>query len=332
MKITLKDIAEKTGYSVSTVSRVINGSDKISTKAQEEIMKCAEELNYPASKRNRPPGKFQTPYITLVTDFHEGEFYSSYFYGFNKAANSLNVDLTLLSVKNPKQEASRAIKKLVYQGVDGVILFTPELTRSDYLNIVDEIPENFPIVSNALIESPIISTVTFDGYSGGHIAANHFEKKGYQNVGIVKGPFDKAEARYRSNGFVDYCNATDKLNLTWTYEGNFDYQTGVEAFSQFKSLENQPRAIFMSNDLMCQGFVEEAKHIGMKLPDDIAVLGYDDLPMCRHTYPQLSSVHTGFKELGIATLRALLDKIQQENTEQGMLSLIPVQLAERDSS
>lgn len=334
MKVTLNDIAEKCGYSVSTISRVLNGSDKISTNTREKIVTAALELDFPIYKINQPIGNYRTPKLMLVTDFHGSEFYSSYFNGFAQTAHQQNYRLALTSVTNPKEEVINRLMMLVGSDIDGIILFIPELQRSDYTKILEKLPQNYPIVSNALIESPIITTVTFDGYSGGHKAAQHLEDQGYRQLGIIHGPSQKAESRFRTNGFQDYIKQSDTLELIWEFEGDFTYKSGIAAYQDFAKSKRPPRAIFGSNDLMCHAFMEELKKEGGTLPGDVAMLGYDDLPLCQHTHPQLSTIKTNFNELANATIQALIEqtKTKQNSMQQGVLSQIPVSLVKRETS
>ncbi|MEN9838942.1 MAG: hypothetical protein RL177_421 [Bacteroidota bacterium] len=333
MKVTLQDIASATGYSISTVSRVLSGSNKISGTARTDIIAAAQRLKYPLN-RIRASDKIQTELnVVIITDFHEGEFYASYFYGFAQSAKSLNLRLSLLSLNNPREEIKEYIGQVSDQYYDGAILFMPELTREDYETLMGDLPDQFPVISNALIESPVIPTVTFDGYGGGHIAAEHFHHRGYKTLGIVKGPLHKAETRFRYMGFKDYCQSNQtQLSLTWEYLGDFSFQSGVDAFADWKRSPNRPRAVFLSNDLMATGFMEAARIDNLRIPEDVAILGYDDLPMCVHSHPEISSIRTDFTALGLTTLRTLKSKILHPEQPVGVQSLIPASLNARASS
>jgi len=321
MKVTLQDIANATGYSISTVSRVLSGSSKISSSARTDIIASAQRLKYPLN-RIRASDKDQTQLnVALITDFHEGEFYSSYFVGFAKTAPSLNMRLSLISLGDPRTEIKEYIGQVSDQYFDGAILFLPELQRSDYESLIHDLPEQFPVISNALIESPVIPTITFDGYGGGHTAAEHFHKQGYATAGIVKGPASKAETRFRNMGFQDYCTKTKgKLSLTWQFEGDFSYKSGVDAFADWLKQANRPRAVFLSNDLMATGFMEAARMEHIRIPEEVAIMSYDDLPMCEHSHPEISSIRT------------LKDKILHPEHSVGVQSLIPVSLIVRAST
>jgi DNA-binding LacI/PurR family transcriptional regulator len=332
MKITLQDIASDTGYSASTVSRVLNGSDKYSDETRNAVLEAAHRLNYLTNKIR--PTEHTKSYlnIALLTDFHEGEFYASFFYGYVQASKDMNLRISLISLRNPKEMIKDYIGIYSDQYFDGAIIFLTALKREDYEAIAADIPEGFPVISNALIESPVLTTITFDGYSGGHMAASHFNKKGYKKVGIIKGPQFKAESRFRFNGFADYVNQTNDMTLVMEYLGNFNYESGVQAYKEYRKLADKPEAIFISNDLMTHGFIDSAKADGLDIPGQIAVLSYDDLPMSVHSHPKISSVKTDFQALAKASLESLIERKENPQTSSGILSLVPVSLNVRESS
>lgn len=333
MKVTLKDIANDTGYSVSTVSRVLNGSNKISASTKNEILESAQKFDYQTPKvRNAQTSTRLLNVALIASGFHEGEFYTSFFNGLNQAAHDNNIRLFLTGIRDPKEETPKIIREITTNYYDGAILFLPEYKRRDYKVLEDLIPSNFPIISNALIENPVFATITFDSYSGGHLAAIHFEEKEHQQVGIIKGPFERAESRFRYNGFADYIHQHETMKLTWSHEGDFTFESGHDAFEAYQSLSEKPTAVFASNDDMCNGFMEAAISKNYRFPSDVAVIGYDDLPVSRHNRPTMSSIRTNYTKLGEATMKLLREKLSNPKQSDNMLSFVPVTVIERDSS
>lgn len=333
MKVTLKDIADDTGYSVSTVSRVLNGSNRISTSTREEVLESAEKFGYLTPRIRNAQSSTSTLNIALVASgFHEGEFYVSFFHGLNQAASENNIRLFLLGVLNPRKQIEEVIKEITFNYYDGIVLFLPEFNRADYEQVEKNLPDRFPVISNALIENPVFSTITFDSYSGGYLAATHFERQQYYEVGIINGPKNRAESRFRSNGFIDYVTQQNQMSLRWQYNGDFTFEEGVASFMEFHKLKKKPRAIFACNDDMSNGFMEAAKLKGYRFPQDIALIGFDNLPICRHNQPTISSINTDFKQLGEATMKILREKLSNPDLKTSMVSFVPVSLAVRESS
>lgn len=333
MKVTLKHIAEETGYSISTVSRVLNGSDKISKTARRKIYRTAKRLNYPIYRTQNGDKVVDTLKIFfVVTGFHIGEFYASMFDGLNKAAEKHNAQLSLISIQKSFDETLKAIKELSQEKYEGLIIFAPEFQKQNYEQLIDELPHKYPIVSNAVIENPVISTVSFDSYSGGFLAGEHFRKNGYRNCGIIKGPFEKAEARYRANGYRDFIFQSSDMELCWEFQGDFTFESGIQAFKAFEKADKKPRCIFASNDVMGHGFLEEALKHNYRVPEDLALVGYDDLPICTRHRPTISSIHTDYEKLGLVTMEKMKEIFTNPDQQEGVLSLVPVTLKARESS
>lgn len=333
MKVTLKDIAEETGYSISTVSRVLNGSDKIGKQARREIYRTAKKLNYPIYRTLDGKEIIDTLKILfIVTGFHQGAFYSSLFYGMNRAAEKYNVQISFVFLNKPFNKILKTIRNIEDDKFEGLVLFAPEFNKNHYQRIKEELPDKFPIISNGLIENPVVSTVTFDGYSGGFLAGEHFNKKGYEKCGIIRGPLEKTEARYRFNGFRDYITQDKEMELVWNFDGDFTFESGVEAFKKFEKEDLKPRAIFASNDDMGHAFLEEALARGYQVPDELALVSFDDLPICRRHRPTISSVHTDYEKLGLVTVEKMKELLDNPDQQEGVLSLVPVHLNIRESS
>lgn len=333
MKVTLQDIANETGYSVSTVSRALKGSDKLSETTKTQILKSAREMEYRTPRmRNAHISKKKINVALVATGFHEGEFYVCFFHGLNKAAAKNNTRLNLMGLLNPKKELAALVKGISTSHFDGIILFIPEFKREDYEELLRYIPLDFPVISNALIEDPVFPTITFDSYSGGHKAAKHFADQGYKTVGIIEGPVERSEARFRSNGFREFVNQHPDMECLWQFPGDFTFDTGVAAFKAFEKASRKPQAIFACNDTMANGFMEAAKQKRYKFPDDIALIGYDDLPVCRHNQPTISSIHTNYEDLGMATMKAMRERLSNTDLNTNLVSFVPVSVSLRESS
>lgn len=334
MKATLKDISDKTGLSISTVSRILRGESKTSSKNVELTIKAAQEINYPLNSRVLN-GKYdykQRLQVALVTSFYPDEFYSTFFYGFNSATKGFNINLSLYTFNPAEGSLGEFLTELSHNSIDAAVLFLPTLQEQDYRNMLDNIPEDFTLISAAPLFNPVLDTITFDSYRGGYIVAKHFYEKGYHDVGIITGPTNKNESLLRKNGFTDYISQKSDMNLTWIFEGDYTFDAGKNAYEEYSALTKKPRAVFASNDYMCLGFLEQATKDGLKIPQQIAIAGYDDLPICNYVHPSITSVHTNYEILGQKTFNILKEKMKSESNHSGVLSIIPVTLSIRSST
>lgn len=334
IKATLQDIANNTGLSISTVSRILRGESKTSSQNVALTIKTAQEINYPINSRilNSKYSYKKKIQVALITSFYPDEFYSTFFYEFNVAASDLNINLSLHVFNPDRGSLAEFVTELSYNSIDSAILFLPTLQEKDYEKVIEEGPKDFTLVSVAPLFNPILDTITFDSYRGGFIVAQHFFEKGYSDVGIITGPINKNESLLRKNGFLDCINQKDDLTLTWQFEGDYSLNSGKHAFEAYIKLQNKPRAIFSSNDYMCLGFLEQAAKNGVKVPEDVAIAGYDDLPICNYVHPAITSIHTDYKILAKKTFGILKENMETTSTYNGVLSVIPVSLSERKTT
>lgn len=332
MKVTLKDIAEDTGYSISTISRALNGVDKTSAKAKKEILKSARKLNYPLQNkvdRATAEGNLE---VMLITGIEIGEFYAAFFNGINNAASREKVKLSLTSLENEVPAINEIAEMVEEESYNGLIINTPRFNTRQYQELKELLPEDFPVISNEVLDNQIFDTVGFDNYSGGNLVAKHFKDRGYHTCGLIRGPREKTESQLRAHGYKDYLETQDNMELVWEVEGNFSIDSGINAFNEFENLKQKPRAIFSSNDNMCKAFMQEAMVQGYSFPEDIAIVGFDDLPYCQRHRPTISSVHTDYELLGKVSIQKMKEMLANSDQPKTLLNLVPVELNVRDSS
>ncbi len=333
-KVTLKDIAKDTGLSISTVSRALSQTGKISKENEKRVFESAYRLNYPLTNAHTPVEHRRSINIALVTRHYTGEFYASLFEGFDQSTKGKKAVISLISVTHSSSPVIQVLSELKKNRYDAAVIFLPEFRAADYLELLQRVSSDFPIVSIAPIASPVMDTVTFDNYRGGYLVARHFEEQGYRDLGIIQGPVQQSEAMLRKNGFIDYIQASENLNLAWQFNGDFSFQKGKEAYTDFRNQNRKPDAVFCSNDSMTLGFMHSALRDGVHIPCDVAVAGFDDLPACTLYTPTITSVHTPYELLGKKTLELILNRLNEQTDihHTGYTSLVPVSLNVRESS
>ncbi len=332
-KTTLQDISEYTGLSISTISRILRGESGQGENVKTAI-DAASKLNYPLNV-GYLKGKYHyktNARIALVTTIFPSEFYASLMTGLNKAAELSQTDLSIHHLNPEKIELFEFIKSLIARNIEGVILFLPELTEHAYQQLVKKLPTDFAFVSVLPVQNPSLDTITFDSYGGGYLVAKHFHEKGYLDVGIVNGPFNRQESLLRRNGFYDYVAKQKEMKVVWSYDGNFEYMDGFSAFLNYLNTSKKPRAVFCANDVMCMSFLSKATEYGISVPNELALAGFDDLPMCKYINPSITTVKTDYVALGKKTLETLKTKLTQKDPHTGIQSLIPVTISKREST
>ena len=268
----------------------------------------------------------------MITRFRTGEFYSSFFTGFLEAAEKKDLNISLFSVQASLKKVNNLIREIRNLGYSSAVLFIPQLKEDQYRQILKAKPKDFPILSCSNIDNTVLDTITFDAYQGAMLVSRHFHNQGFRKLGIIEGPYEMPEARFRTNGFMDFIKQNNDTFCVWECKGDYTLESGIKAFQNYHQFENKPEAIFAANDAMALGFIESARKAGYSIPDDIAIAGYDDLPFCEYHYPQITSVHTDYQLLAERTLDDLLSRLGNSDQHQGIVTLVPVSLKVRNSS
>ena len=327
MRTTLKQIADDTGLSIATVSRALRRNRRRYSKNEEKIYASARKLGYPFI--GKLDGEEQLT-IALVSEVHQGEFYSSLFNGFYNSSKDSESDIVFVNLAKHSDDPVQHIINLSKK-YSGICLFLPNLEKIDYKRIRQGVGK-YPIISLTPMKNPTIDTVSFDSYSGGYMIAKHFEEQGYKNFGIVSGPGDAVDAVFRKNGFVDHINEKKDLNLVWEYKGDFSSESGREAFLDYKRKNISDIAIFGCNDHTCFGFMKAAIEAGCKIPYDFIIAGYDNLSFCDTFTPELTSVATDFDVLGKRAIRTIENMVNDSNEIIRQFSMVPVEIIIRAST
>ncbi|MFL3005928.1 MAG: LacI family DNA-binding transcriptional regulator [Candidatus Neomarinimicrobiota bacterium] len=327
MRTTLKQVADDTGLSIATVSRALRRDKRRYSKNEEKIYASARKLGYPFIGELNNEEQLT---IALVTEVHQGEFYSSLFNGFYNSSKNSESDIVFVNLAKHSDDPVQHIINLSKK-YSGICLFLPNLEKIDYKRIRQGVGK-YPIISLTPMKNPTIDTVSFDSYSGGYMIAKHFEEQGYKNFGIVSGPGDAVDAVFRKNGFVDHISEKEDLKLVWEYKGDFSSESGRDAFSNYKKQNIPNMAIFGCNDHTCFGFMKGALEAGYKIPKDFIIAGYDNLSFCVNFTPELTSVATNFDILGKRAIRTIENMVNDSNEIIRQFSMVPVEIVIRSST
>lgn len=327
----LQTIAESCRLSVSTVSRILSGKTKRSRHTN-KVMEVASRLGY--IQPGMAPFERVKPYYTLIAHFAPGEFFTALHYGFSDAAETVGARLFIFRVPEGNIDVIAMLEELAASGMKGAILLLPELGPDDYHNIVQNKPEAFPIISISPMPKPVIDTVIFDSYGAGYQVADYFKDKGRTKLGVVKGPTIRSDANLRYNGFADHIQQLPEVNLLWEFQGDYSYNSGVAAAESFfhLNIDARPNAVFFANDEMMIGFTQRSHQLGIKIPDEVLLVGFDNIPTCSKFYPTLSSVKTDFYEQARIVLQQLKLLQESEIEQPGKQVVVPIQIVERASS
>lgn len=301
---SIRDIAKKTGLSISTISRYMNGSGYVSEKNGRIIQKAVEELNYVPNKHAQAVFDRFSQTIGLVFPSLVNPYLAQMSTILGNAIQSAGYTSILCFTEDDPVKELEAIQLLMGYRVDGMIIF-----RAINKEVIADLP--FPVVSFETSVSEQTVFVSADNYRGGRMAFDHLYAKGCRNLLHVKGPekFEATEARY--HGFKDAADekelSIDLLEIKHDYELNEDYQASLRKvdFSKYDG-------IFVFNDINCLLVVNYLQHNGFRVPEDIKVVGFDYAHMTRFMAPALTTIEQPVKQMADACFSALMTLIRGE--------------------
>ncbi len=297
--VTIRDVAAQAGVSVATVSRVFNQKGPIREETVRRVMDVAGALRYIPHAGARSLSTRSTRTIGVVLPDLHGEFFSEVIRGIDSAARELGYHL-LLSGSHADREEMRAVVQAVRGLVDGLIVMSPDLDASALLG---ELPVGIPVVLlNAKVDGR--PSITIDNAAGARDVIRHLASLGHTHVAFLCGPARNADAEQRRRGFRAGVRSHGIEGIE--VPGDFTEDSGYEAGRAIAAMQPRPTAVFAANDSMAIGALSAFRDARMRVPEHIALVGFDDIPIARFLDPPLTTVKVPIAELGRRGLQILL--------------------------
>jgi LacI family transcriptional regulator len=301
---TIKDVARAAGVSVASVSRALNGHDSVTDETRARILKAANDLRYVPHAGARSLITRRTDTVgVLLPDLH-GEFFSELIRGMDIAARVSGRHLLISSSHGSASEAAQAI--LTLQGrVDGLLVMSP---HADTRMLAANLPEALPIVlMNTRIASGSYAALSVDNYGGAAAMMRYLVDGGYRRIAFIGGPAQNFDADERLRGYRDALAAEHAVETI--LPGDFSEASGYKAGLELCARRDRPDAIFAANDIMALGCLFALTEHGLRVPDDIALAGFDDVPIARFASPPLTTVRVRIVDLGRRAFERLVAEI-----------------------
>src|SRR5580698_1211194 len=326
---SIYDVAREAKVSVFTVSAVINNKTWVSATLVRRVKAAVAKLNYRPNLLARSLAKHQTHTIGMVVTDIANPFFPAIVRAAEDAAQKAGYSVLLCNSDDKQEKESLYLDLLISKRVDGIILNkTPgELSSSQRQMLSDA---NVPIVL-LMRTCPGLRTdlVQTDDELGAFESVSHLARIGYKKIGLVGGPVNVSNARARQQGYNRALKANGlKYLAELTFEGDYRVDSGHRA--GLALLPRIPDAVLVTNYLMTVGFMSAADEIGMRCPEDFALVSFDDYPWLGCFRPRLSTIELPKYELGAAAVRLLLDRIETKRTRSVTITLSP-QLRVRES-
>jgi LacI family repressor for deo operon, udp, cdd, tsx, nupC, and nupG len=317
--VKMSDVAKLANVSTATVSRVISNPGSVKEGTRKKVLETIEQLNYQPNILARYFRKMETKTILVIVPDISNPFFSKILRGIESIAVQNGYQVLLGDSDNDVQREYNFLDQLRQRQADGMILLTARMNRE----MIEEIADQFPVVlACEYLEGSSIPTVSIDNISSARRATEHLIKMGHTRIAHITGPMQVILSRDRLKGYqqamMQYHLNLDSLLVQ---EGDFSYEAGYNLMSKFSALETPPTAIFAANDEMAIGAVKAAKDKGMRVPEDIAIVGFDNIKISSIFEPEITTTAQPMFEIGQQAMDMLLKLINNEDVSRRQIVL-----------
>ena len=314
--VTIHDVAKKAGVSFKTVSRDLNNEANVSAETQDKVRKAISALQYSPSIAARVLAGSRSFLVGLLYDTPSSYYTHSVQMGALERCREAGFHLVLEKCSSEARNAAATILvSIKHTRLDGVIL-TPPLSDNQAVReslVEQKIPH--VLISPPKLE-PGISSVYMDDRRAAFDMTQYLISLGHRRIGFIKGLSRHGAAMLRLLGYEDALRAGGiKLDEALVKDGNFRFQSGADAAEELLRQKERPTAIFASNDEMGAGAVATAHRLGISIPRELSVVGFDDVPYASITWPALTTVHQPIVEMGAAAAGLLIAGIQSKKND-----------------
>jgi len=326
-KITIYDVASKANVAISTVSRVLNESPYVSERTRNNVLKAIKELDFRPQVSARKLASKEPQIVAIAVPSFTTPFFNEVLKGVKDEIQKIDLDLVIYNTgsKNPVQ----GFKDFLDRGsADTMIIFS--------IDIDEEIHKR---LQNSKVPTILVGTshadydyIDIDNYKGGYIAGQHLGDQGFKKIGIIKPAYDTKSGFTRVQGLKDALSeynikVDDELIMTGTSEkhAGFTEEAGFEAIYEFHKKGNIPEVIFCTNDTQAIGALNALNKLGIHVPDDIAIMGYDNIKLSK--YLELTSIDQKMYSIGATAMEQLSNLINNKEAKRLQKIITPTLVA-----
>jgi len=304
--MNIRAVAKCANVSTATVSRTINGSAKVSPETAERVRRAIEELNFYPNTNARALGSGRSGLYALIISDIANPFFPELVKSFDDIAVEHDQEVLIANTNYDPERMKICVIRMLQRKVDGVAIMTSEMDE----RLVDVFSRrHIPLVFlDAGAPALGVSCVRIDYSAGIDAAVHHLIELGHKRIAFISGPMRLASARMRYKAFMQ-STARDRLdaNPKLIQEGNHRVDGGHEAMKRILNSRGRPTAVMASNDLTAIGAMGAIAEAGLRVPEDISVIGYDDIQLSAFTMPPLTTLSLPRSEIANAAFRALLN-------------------------
>lgn len=320
---TIKDVAKIAGVSTTTVSHVMNKTRFVAEKTTEKVFAAVEKLNYAPSAVARSLKCNTTRTIGMLVTTSTNPFFAQVVHGVENYCYKEGYTLILCNTEGHFSKQRDYLRMLSEKRVDGLLVICSDLNQ-ELLDLLDKNKEMPMVVMDWGRQHVDTDCIQDNAKLGGYIATKHFIDNGHKKIGCLCGPLDKMTCQNRLAGFRHALNEANlKENPDWIVEADFECDSAVKATNKILQQKDRPTALFCFNDTMALAAISTIRQAGLSVPEDISIIGYDNIDLAAFFSPPLTTIHQPKKRLGKTAVKILMARLANKQSKQQIFEIQP---------
>ena len=331
-KPTLADVALATGVSVATVSKVVNGREDVSAKTRTKVLAALRATEYRSPGQRRPAGA--AAMVEVIFDSLDSNYASTVLNGILNYAAKIRVEVVLSTVGSlppGEQDLGRMAERIIDEARVGMIVVTSAFNESQLIELRRR---RIPVIVVDPLNPPPADVISVGAtnWSGGRAAADHLLDLGHRRIAYLGGPESSECNQARLHGYMSALMSRGiEFDPEIVIHGSFRIEHGIRGLTALLAQHDQPTAIFAGNDAIAVGVLKEARRRGIRVPEDLSLVGFDGTALAEDSVPALTSVTQPLNDMGRMALRTLLRQAKGEQLDSHRVELA-TQLVVREST
>ncbi|WP_227370560.1 LacI family DNA-binding transcriptional regulator [Halomonas sp. M20] len=321
--IRLKDVARRAGVSITTVSHVVNDTRRVAPATLERVQRAIGELGYRPDSVARTLKSNRSHTIGMIVTSAHNPFFSAIIRGVEDHCFANGYSLVLCNADDVEEKQLTYLDTLLDRRIDGLVVMTSRNAPA-FLEALTQ--QNLPtiLMDAEPSASPNIGVVNDDSRLGAKLAIDHLLSQGLKDIALLTGPEDHPRSRERLAGALDTLQAAGiEPPAQRIITTNLLADGGFDAMPALLEEKPYPQAVFAFNDLVAIGAIRAAYEWGLRVPEELSVIGYDDIELARYLNPALTTIHQPIYELGATAIAQLIERLEHDRPLEPTLSLAP---------
>ncbi|WP_158782234.1 DNA-binding transcriptional regulator CytR [Pantoea sp. BAV 3049] len=313
---TMKDVAIKAGVSTATVSRALTNPEKVSAVTRQKVEDAVIAVGYSPHSMARNAKRNESRTILVIVPDICDPFFSEMIRGIEVVAADQGYLVLIGDCAHQNRQEQSFLNLMMTRQIDGMVLLGSQVPFETGLEEQRNLPPM--VMANEFAPELELPTVHIDNLTAAFEAVNHLLKLGHSRIACIAGPHDMPLCQYRLQGYIQALRRNGiALDPHYIVRGDFTFDAGARAMKQLMALPTPPDALFCHSDIMALGAMSQAKNMGLRIPQDLSLIGFDDIELSRYSDPQLTTVAQPRFNIGREAMNLLLEQLQGRPVNSG---------------